>query len=121
MRDTRFFGFVVPAAFGLMLSRHRLIEAVIHIKAPQIDTRCAALRFGIGRGADCEYSQQRLRLACAPRRLEMLLVVAHHPIAAISADEMRKREIQAKLRGERAAVSNSRTATRQGGQAAAAP
>jgi hypothetical protein len=93
----------VGARLGLRQRRHRQVLAERHVQPAQVDHLREPLRLLAGWRADDEATEQRVRGRAAPR-LEALLVRAHHCVAALRVDEVREREVQAELRGERSAV-----------------
>src|SRR5207247_8363164 len=84
--------------------RHGRIDAFRHVRARKGDARREALGFGAGLRADHEHAYQRPGLRLALRGLVLIAVGARHGLATERADEMREREAQAELSGERAAV-----------------
>src|SRR3954453_17460349 len=82
--------------------RHRRVHVERHVQTAQVDRAGQELGGLVGFGADREGADDDPRSFFAPG-LEMLAVVAAYRIAAARIDEVREREGQAELRGERAA------------------
>src|SRR6266436_2202223 len=94
----------VAVASGFLERRHRRVDALRHVQAPEIDARGKALGFGASLRADHEGAHERPGLRLARGGLVPIAVGARHRLASVRADEMRESETQAELRGERAPV-----------------
>src|SRR5258706_778697 len=84
--------------------RHGRVDALRHVQAPKVDACGEALGLGTGLRADHEHAYERPGARLALRRPVLIAVVARYGFAPEPPDEMREREAQAELSGERTAV-----------------